>query len=198
MIKRCCKLTVAITIVILFLGCAGKTKYMQEVTDPNISYTPGSNEAVVVFMRPSNFAFAIQSAVFDVTTEENKLVGIVSAKKKVAYRVKPGKYTFMVTGESADFMQAELKAGKTYYSTVNPRMGAWKARFSLGAVHQDIDQAKLSAWNNSCSWVETTDATYRWAEQNAPSIQSKRDAYIGIWDNKPDSGKPTLYPEDGF
>lgn len=198
MIKSCCKLSLAISIVILFLGCAGTTRYMHEVTDPNLTYAPGSNEAVVVFMRPSNFAFAIQSAVFDVTTEENRLVGIVSAKKKLAYRVKPGKHMFMVTGESADFMQAELKAGKTYYSTVNPRMGAWKARFSLGAVHQDIDQARLSEWKNSCSWVETTDATYQWAKQNAPSIQSKRDAYIGKWHSKPDSGKPTLYQEDGF
>ena len=198
MIKTCFKLTVAITIVILFLGCAGKTKYMRDVTDPNVNYAPGSNEAVVVFMRPSTFAYAIQSSVFDVTTKENQLVGIISAKKKVAYRAKPGKYMFMVLGESADFMQAELEAGKTYYSTINPRMGAWKARFSLGAIHKDIDQAKLNAWKNGCSWVETTDTTYKWAEQNAPSIQSKRGAYFEKWNNKPDSGKPTLYPEDGF
>ena len=198
MIKGFCKLTVVITIVFLFLGCAGTTKYMQDVTDPNVTYAPGSNEAVVVFMRPSTYAYAIQSAVFDVTTQENQLVGIVSAKKKVAYRAKPGKYMFMVLGESADFMQAKLEAGKTYYATVNPRMGAWKARFSLGAVHQNIDQAKLNEWKKGCSWVETTDTTYQWAEQNAPSIQSKRDAYIEKWNNKPDSGKPTLYPEDGF
>jgi len=198
MFKSCFKLTVAITIVILFLGCAGKTKYMQDITDPNVNYVPGSNEAVVVFMRPSTFAYAIQSSVFDVTTEENQLVGIVSAKKKVAYRANPGKYMFMVVGESADFMQAELEAGKTYYATVNPRMGAWKARFSLGAVHQNIDQARLNEWRKDCSWVETTEATYQWAEQNAPSIQSKRDAYIEKWHSKPDSDKPTLYPEDGF
>lgn len=198
MIKSCMKLTLVFTIVVLLFGCAGSTKYMRDVADPGISYMPVADEVVVVFMRPSGFAFAIQAAVFDATSAENKLVGIVSAKKKVAYRTKPGKYLFMVIGESADFMRADLEAGKTYFATVTPRMGAWKARFSLGAVHRDIDPAKLSSWQNGCVWVETTDATYKWAEQNAPSIQSKRDAYIDKWNNKPDDGKPTLSPEDGF
>ena len=34
---------------------------------------------------------------------------------------------FSVVGEAADFLEADLAAGKTYYIQVAPRMGAWKA-----------------------------------------------------------------------
>lgn len=196
MIKSCMKLALVFTIVVLLFGCAGSTKYMRDVADSSISYMPGADEAVVVFMRPSGLHLTIRAAVFDATSAENKLVGIVSAKKKVAYRTKPGKYLFMVIGENADFMQADLEAGKTYYARVDPRMGY--ARFSLGAVHRDIDPSKLSSWQNRCAWVETTGITYNWANQNAPSFQSKREDYINKWNNKPDHNKPTLSPEDGF
>jgi hypothetical protein len=191
------KFAVVLVVMVLFFGCAGTSQYMRDVP-PGISYAPKSNEAVVVFMRPSKFAFAINAGVFDVSTPETKVIGIVSATKKVAYRTKPGKHLFMVTGESADFMQADLKPGKTYYSLVNPRMGAWKARFSLGAVHRNIDTAKLNAWKNGCRWSEATDATYEWAQQNAPSIQKKREGYIVKWNSKPETSRPTLHTEDGF
>ncbi len=188
----------AILILLVLVSCAGTSKYMRDVADPDIAYAPAANEVIVVFMRPSTFAFAIQSGVFDVTTEQNELIGIVSAKKKLAYRTRPGKHLFMVTGETADFMQADLRAGKTYYALVNPRMGAWKARFSLAAVHKDIEPDKLNEWKNSSTWVETTEATRQWAKENTGSIQRKRDGNIEKWMGKPAAGKPTLAPEDGF
>ena len=190
----------ATVILVLFLlaGCAGSSKYMRDIPDPDIAYAPAANEAIVVFMRPSTFGFAIQSGVFDVTTDENEVIGIVSAKKKLAHRTTPGKHLFMVTGETADFMQAELRAGKTYYALVTPRMGAWKARFSLAAVHGDMEPGKLNEWRNSCTWVETTEATRQWAKQNAGSIQKKREGSIEKWMAKPSADKPTLSPEDGF
>ena len=196
MTKRYMKQALVFTILVLLFGCAVSSKYMRDVADSDISYMPGGDETVVVFMRPSTGHLTIQAAVFDVTSAENKLVGIVSSKKKVAYRTKSGNYLFMVIGENADFMQADLKAGKTYYAMINPRMGF--AHFSLGAVHHDIDASKLSDWKNRCAWVETTDAAYKWAEQNAPNIQNKRERYINKWNNKPDHRKPTLNPEDGL
>lgn len=196
--KTWIKFAVVLVVMVLFFGCAGSSKFMRDVQDPSISYAPKSNEAVVVFMRPSKFGFAIDAGVFDVSTPETKVIGIVSAAKKVAYRTKPGKHLFMVTGENADFMQADLKPGKTYYSLVNVRMGAWKARFSLGAVNRNIEAAKLNAWKNGCRWTEATDATYKWAQQNASSIQKKREGYIVKWNSKPETSRPTLHSEDGF
>ena len=196
--KKWSKVGFAFLFLLMLIGCAGTSNYMQDVTDPNIAYTPAADEAVVVFMRPSTFAFAIDSGVFDVTTEKNDVIGIVSAKKKLAHRTTPGKHLFMVTGESADFMQADLDAGKTYYALITPRMGAWKARFSLAAVSKDTEPDQLKEWKNSCTWVVTSEATRQWAKENAGSIQRKRDGYIEKWMTKPDAGKPALAPEDGF
>jgi len=50
MIKRYMKLALVFTIVVLLFGCAVSSKYMRDVADSGISYMPGANEAVVVFM----------------------------------------------------------------------------------------------------------------------------------------------------
>ena len=86
--------------------------------------------------------FAIQSTVFDVTDDAPRMVGIVSAKTKIAYEVAPGEHHFMVVSEAADFMRADLAAGKTYYALVTPRMGVWRARFSLLPPNRNMNAAR--------------------------------------------------------
>ena len=184
-------------IAVVLSACAGSTEYMRELNDSDVTYTPNANEAIVVFMRPSSDGWAIQATVFEVTTEENELVGIVPAQKKLAHRTKPGRHLFMVTSEAADFMQAELEAGKIYYATVNPRIG-FTVRFSLAAVPKEIEPTKLEQWKNGCKWVETTGKTYVWASEKAYSFQQLREAYIDKWESKPEHAKPMLRPEDGF
>lgn len=61
-------------------------------------------------MRPSNYGGAIQVTVFD----DTRYIATVSADTHVAYQAEPGKHTFMVVSEAADFMNADLTAGKTY------------------------------------------------------------------------------------
>ena len=142
---------IVLCIGLAFNGCA--SKYMQPVdSERELSYEPSESEAVIIFMRPSAFGGAIQSSVFDVTNGDNILVGIVSSKAKVAHKTAPGEHTFMVVGESADFMGAEVEAGKKYYALVTPRFGAWKARFSLKPIHKDeLESDKL--WNGSAAAV---------------------------------------------
>jgi len=178
-------------------GCT--SSLMQPVsTDPTLSYSPAAHEAVVIFMRPSMFGGAIQSAVFDVTTEENVLVGIVSAKSKVAYKTIPGDHLFMVVGESADFMKAELGAGKTYYALVTPRMGLWKARFSLKPIKRgELETKQFTDWESSCSFYENTAKSHQWVNENLSSIQSKREADYKKWMSKPEANRPVLREDDG-
>ena len=171
---------------------------MKEVTTDDATYDVGADEAMVIFMRPSGMGFAIQSTVFEVGPDGEEFIGVVPAKKKVIYRTKPGKHTFMVVGESADFMRAELEAGKKYYGVVIPRMGVWKARFSLGAVHHDIEPQKLKDWATGCSLVENTPDAYTWAERNANDIHKKHKSYYEKWQKKAEKDKPTLNPDDGF
>jgi hypothetical protein len=182
----------------IFAGCAGSSKYMK-LAPAGTDYYPEDDKALVIFMRPSTLGYAIQSSVFDVTSGENKLVGIISAKKKLAYKTDPGEHLFMVVGESADFMKAKLEAGKTYYALVSPRMGVWKARFSLKPVHkEELSSEEFRNWVQACEYVENKESAYKWAEQNAANIQSKREKYLIKWNEKPESAKPTLYPEDGI
>lgn len=65
---------------------------------------------------------------------------------KVAYHTEPGEHMFMVIAESADFMQATLEAGKTYYAQIVPRPGVWKARFSFRPINDIAGETRLQQW----------------------------------------------------
>lgn len=185
-------------LVTVMAGCT--SKHMKPAgPDAASRYTPASDKAAVIFMRPSSIGGAIQSSVFDVTTEENVLVGIVSYQTKVAYLVTPGEHLFMVIGESADFMKADLEPGKTYYALVTPRIGVWKARFSLRPVHKvDFASDDFKDWNANCEFVENTEASHEWAKNNMESIREKRSTYFEKWMSKPEADRPFLKKEDGI
>ncbi len=171
---------------------------MRVVAPENIINTPDKGKALVVFMRPSTLGFGVQSSVFEVKKDDVKLVGIVAAKKKVSYQVEPGKHLFMVVGESADFMTAELKENKIYYALVTPRAGFWKARFSLKPIHADkLGTPEFKEWNEGCEWVEKSPESDIWFNSNMKSIQSKNTKYYQDWIKKDDAEKPKLLPQDG-
>ncbi len=171
---------------------------MQTVPSNRIVTVPEEGKSMVVFMRPSGFAFGIQSSVFEIEGDYPALVGIVAAKKKVVYQLEPGKHLFMVVGESADFMSAELEPNRTYYALVTPRMGAWKARFSLKPIHAgELDSSQFNEWLGSCEWVENSPASNNWASANMSSIQSKHREYYTKWLEKEISERPKLLLQDG-
>ena len=190
----------ALLIGLLCVGaaaCAGTVKNMRAVDSVNTAVAP--NEAIVIFLRPSGRAYGVQSSVFEVSENPGRaatLVGIVAAKKKLAYRTTPGPHTFMIIGESADFMYADLEPGKTYYAIAEVRMGVWKARFSLQPVHA-WDRGSLAGYLADSSWVETTQDSLRWAQENAADIEEKRAEYYVKWMQKPAAERPMLRPDDG-
>ncbi len=191
----------AITTVLALLllsGCAGSLKHMQLVEPDAVQDSPSPGKSMVVFMRPSSFGFAIQSSVFDVTNGDPDLIGLVPSKNKVAHELEPGKHLFMAIGESADFMHADLAPDKTYYALVTPRMGAWKARFSLEPIKADrLGGEQHEDWLNECKWIEKMDSAEEWAQINMISIQAKQKKYYPAWLKKPEADQPRLDPEDG-
>jgi hypothetical protein len=196
--NRVCFFLAASLVAIMLSGCAGAVKNMRTVPPDQAVASPVQGKAMVVFMRPATLGFAIQSSVFEVKQDEPMLIGIVAAKKKVAYQVDPGKHLFMVVGESADFMSAQLDANKTYYTLVTPRMGMWKARFSLKPVSAaELQSPDFNKWYDACEWVEKIPAADTWAADNMTSIKSKQDAYYTKWMNKDSTARPMLHPEDG-
>ena len=187
-----------VAFALLLAACAGQVRNMQEpAAAPPIAPEPG--KALVVFMRPSGFGFAIQSSVFEVEDKQSaSLIGILAAKTKLAYQVEPGRRLFMVIGENADFMSANLEANRTYYAQVAPRMGLWKARFALEPVpRKQLDTSDLRGSLEDCRWVQKTAESENWAMSNMASIQSKRAEYYKEWADKPESERPQLLAEDG-
>lgn len=199
LLKRLSPIISLSTLILLGLvlsGCAS-TK-MKMVSPEEVVSKAEDGKAMVIFMRPSNFGGAIQSSVFEIKNDNPELIGIVSANTKVSYQLDPGNYLFMVVGESADFMSAELIANKTYYALVTPRMGWWKARFSLKPVHRaELDSAEFNDWYEECDWVENTPASDAWAKGNMSSIYAKYKEYHADWIEKSAADRPSLLPEDG-
>ncbi len=196
--RRFATCSAVLFIAVLASGCIGKVSRMQLVPADRVVTGPAEGKAMVVFLRATAFGGAIQSAVFEMNNGEPSLVGIVAAYKKVAYQVDPGKHLFMVTGENADFMSADLEANKTYYALVTVRMGAWKARFSLKPIPAaEGRSSKLNGWLKKCKWVEKIPASDAWMHDNMPSIRNKYNVYYEKWMAKSASRRPAMLPRDG-
>ncbi len=170
------------------------------------AHAPAPGKAMVVFMRPSSFGGAIQSSVYDTAEPEDRFIGIVSAGTKLAYQAEPGDHLFMVQAENADFMIAHLDAGKTYYVDVKPRIGVWKARFSLIPIHDDptaeysLRSEAFAKWNRDTDWVTLTPEAEQWYRSHAADIRTKKLDYIKKWDAMLPADKAvlTLHAKDGL
>ena len=112
----------------------------------------------------------------------------------------------MVVSEAADFMEADFLPGRTYYSIVTPRMGAWKARFSLWPIRNDgsseynTESAEFTKWLNSTKLVHNSEESEAWYTNNKGSVKSKQLDYWPVWQQKTpeDLAKRTLNPQDGM
>lgn len=183
---------------VLLLGCSNVSRYMRLVP-PGTMYRPGSQESLVIFLRPSPEDPQFQSSVFEVAPGEDKLVGIVSVQTKVAYITTPGEHIFMSIGMGAEFLKTQLDAGKTYYVLIAPVRATWKDQFILTPVKSNegnTDKFKKSV--ETCAYVENTRSAYDWAQHNAKSIESKKRISWSKWERMSDAGKPALAPEDGI
>ncbi len=188
---------------LLLAGCASNP--MEPVADQTIP-AAAPDKAQVVFMRDAYTGKAIVSSLYDVTDGKTQFIGVMANGTKIAYPTTPGKHTFMVVSEAADFMEADLVAGKTYYALVTPRMGLWKARFSLWPISNDPEAAHSLKSKNFKGWVEDTDLvtnspkSLAWYERVKASIEKKRAEYWPVWQEKSADAvaERTLKPSDGL
>lgn len=190
--KRISTVMFAVAAALLLLsGCASDK--MMAIPAPAAATAPPEGKATVVFLRTSFLGSAIQSTVFDVTSSPADLVGIISVNKKLAYVTDPGPRRFMVVSEAADFMDADLLAGRTYFVRITPRMGMWKARFSLAPI--PASTADLESDLAGCTWIDNTAASRDWARSNMADILAKKADYLPEWTVK--ANKPLLKSGDG-
>jgi len=176
----------------LFSACTIMSSHMT-VQQGNPVLKPEPGKALLVFVRPSVYGGAIQATIYDDTT----YIGTISANTKIAYQAEPGQHMFMVIGESADFMRADLTEGKTYYARVAARMGVWKARFSFIPENGESSAAEINEWLQDTNLTKINDQGRKWAKENQASIMQKHDEYLPAWKSKDVSGQQTLHPGSG-
>ncbi|MFA9441092.1 hypothetical protein ACDA63_15765 [Uliginosibacterium sp. sgz301328] len=193
---------VTLSATIALTGCA--SSLMRPVEDPQpIAAQPQKTR--VVFMRSTFLGSAISASVYDVKNGEPKFIGIVNNSTKLAYDTEPGQHVFMVVSEAADYLRADLAPGKTYYSVVVPRMGAWKARFSLYPVRTDGSTDYNTAAKSftemlaGTKWVGNSPESEQWFSQNQADVKAKNTEYWPQWLAKPEDERKqaTLLISDG-
>lgn len=186
------KVVAVVAILIGLSACA--SNQMNAVSDNAKVMRPALGKALVIFVRPSMLGGAVQSTIYD----GDNYIGTLSMHTQIAYQATPGTHMFMVVGESADFMRAELLPNKTYYAEVILRPGVWKARFSFRPQNGQIPKKDVEDWLGSNRQVEVNDAGRKWAQEHAADIQAKKAKYLAKWQSKPEADKQTLNANSGI
>jgi hypothetical protein len=187
-------LVACFAVTLAVAGCAIRSDLMTRAGgDVSVEHA-AEGRALVVFLRPSGAAGAVQAVIYD----GDRFLGASSVHTAIAYQAEPGEHLFMVVSEAADFLGATLVAGKTYYVRVEPRIGAWRARFSLLPVDARRHHDALTHWLGEASVVTVNDRGLDWARENQASVLEKRAEYLPRWRAKPEDERPVLWPGDGL
>ena len=183
--------TFCFAVLLIFTGCAAPTMNLSvPVTE---SLTPDGDKALVYFIRPKKLGFKIHAAVYN----DETFIGFVPYGQKLPYLADPGEHLFMVVSEAADFMKADLAAGKTYYVEVVPRMGAWRARFSLSPYTQEaLKTDTVQKFIGEARLINNNEKAYQWADNNHDSVLEKKETYYQKWLLKDESARPFLKQDD--
>ena len=159
----------------------------------------GGGKAKVVFMRSSIVAGAIGCEVFEVVNGELRLIGQLPTGNKVAYETTPGKKVFMTYGTAADFMLAELEAGKTYYSVVRPNWGT--GGFAPTPVRApELKSSEVEGLMKGTKLIEAdAKSADAWMAENKQRMQGVYTEYWDRFQRKSSQEKldRTLLPKDG-
>jgi len=144
---RCCTL-VSLALIATSLGCAATSPYMHS-QPPSPLIRPGPNQAQVVFVRPSSFAFGLKFTILD---HSGRFLGDSLPRSQFAVMVPPGRHVFIVWAENTAALRADLAPGRTYFVEVAPRMGAFSARVHLLAI-----TPRRASWLERDAWLQATE-----------------------------------------
>lgn len=191
-------ITAAVMAALPLTHAEAKTKIVTYADKPGMDVpAPGPGEAVIVFIRASNLGGIVAATVYE-RGDGGKATFITAVYPDtyMVHKVTPGKHIFAVVSEAADFIEVDAAAGKIYPIIVRPRVGAWKARFSLASGSPGSEfWDKVKGWLDESSRVTPNETAPTWFEQNRSSVMAKLEKYWPKWTEKPD--KPIVKPEDG-
>lgn len=183
----------------LFLtGCA--SNLMSTVSDYE-NVIP-EDKAVITFFRTSKYGGAVQAPIahekFDGDIE---FVGVASTGTKIRHVVEPGEHIYVVSSETADIVKAKVEANKAYYIRIQPRIGAWKARFGNKVMRKKhAESPKIKAAVSESRLVIINERGKRWFEEKKKAMYLKMMKGKYIYENSNEKYKKSrnMNPEDGI
>lgn len=180
-------------IVLVGFLCSCASSLMTTVPSGDALPNFGPDKALVNFIRASGLGGAVQSVLYD----GEKYIGTISAGTRVSYQAEAGSHLFMVTGDSADFMMAELLPGKEYYCVISAYPG-FTYRFAFRPINGQVPQNKIDAWLDKAREVEINEKGEMWAENNEGRASKFKEKYFPKWKENNDQNKKSLLPESGI
>ena len=112
-----------------------------------------------------------------------RFIGQLPTGNKLAYETAPGdNKVFMAYGTAADFMIANVSAGKTYYSIVRPNWGtggfAPTPIRGRSSMDPDVNSSQFKDWMSSTKLIETAEGAPAWFNENKARLQA---IYVDYW-----------------
>jgi hypothetical protein len=133
-------------IVICFAtACSVSSPYMRPTGTAAHALHAPADQALVVFVRPSQMAWAVGANILD---EQGRFLGDSLAGSYFAVAMPPGAHMFTVWAENTDGLSAELAPGRVYYVEVAPTMGAFSAQMHLFAI-----KPGRPSWDHLSEWM---------------------------------------------
>lgn len=152
---------------------------------------PRRDLAVVVFVQPTKRSYD-WAAIY----EDDRFVAVVQDRTHAVHEAVPGAHRYAVVSEAADFLDADLAAGRVYFVLVQPRMGGVRMRYSLLPIAPDRESwDELPAWLAETHAVTPNQRAFSWVETHRDGAARLRERYLVPWLDKPD--RPSLAAEDG-
>ena len=156
MTRVCHSYAAVLVLGLLLAGCTAPLRGMRAVPAGQVNLTSPADQAAIVFMR--QVRAATSTSLFELRGQPDR---------------------FMVIGQSASFMDAEVQAGKTYYVAVVPGDLAQEQFVFRPLRPADLEMPDIRECLASCVWVEDTEKSQAWAR----------------WESR--TTRPTLSATDG-
>lgn len=164
-----------------------------------------ADKAQIVFLRVSFVAGAYPADIFEIEDGDLSYVGKVRMSRKLAHLTTPGKKVYMGHGAAADFMYAEVEAGKTYYVLIRPNWGSGAMIPTPikrdGTTAYNTDSPEFQKWLDKTrvtemksaeadAWMSTNKAKFEeiykryWAKFETKSADQKRTRTLMLSDGE--------------
>jgi hypothetical protein len=155
------------------------------VAEPTIVTAPSPNTATIVFMRPSGIGIANHAPIFDLSSNSRVILGRIGAHDQIAYAATPGTHRFMVIGNRATFLDAEVAGGKVYYVLITPEPGAARPHFVFTPITASVTAIDFAGYQALTHWVTLDPGAAEWADHHKDGIDKDQATALRYWKGTP-------------